>query len=414
MAWYDDLLPAELNGVPFFYRSIGGRGGRRNTVYEFPNRDDIHVEDLGKLARKYKVAAFIIGTNYHLDRDRLIDVLDAGGAMTFQHPYLGPLPVQLDGEFNWSESDTEGGWVQFDFTLVQAGLAFPLIRVATASKVSALAAIAAETLSAKTKFSLLGAIGDVINSVTNAIGKANSALRKVNGKINAGLSLADNLTAAINEFDDQLTKLMNTPGVLMNKLLALKSAVMGLVKDFIPPTTDTDVIGFVPSAAKAAIEAMTTLLGTVQAPSAIPTPTQQFVIESAAIAAVDLVDKAGTAIYAADALANVELESSVQALAIQATLVEAMEDILAAPGLDPEIIESMSALKAATIAHFSAQAAALPKVRQHVVQSTVPALVLAYQEYGDASRDLEIVRRNGVRHPGFVPGGTTMELLTDD
>ena len=34
---------------------------------------------------------------------------------------------------------------------------------------------------------------------------------------------------------------------------------------------------------------------------------------------------------------------------------------------------------------------------------TTPALVLAYDLYDDATRNAEIVARNGVRHPGFVP-----------
>ena len=32
-----------------------------------------------------------------------------------------------------------------------------------------------------------------------------------------------------------------------------------------------------------------------------------------------------------------------------------------------------------------------------------PALVLAYDYYEDASREADIVARNGIRHPGFVP-----------
>jgi prophage DNA circulation protein len=33
----------------------------------------------------------------------------------------------------------------------------------------------------------------------------------------------------------------------------------------------------------------------------------------------------------------------------------------------------------------------------------MPALVLAYDYYGDASRDSEIIERNNVKHGGFVP-----------
>ena len=33
----------------------------------------------------------------------------------------------------------------------------------------------------------------------------------------------------------------------------------------------------------------------------------------------------------------------------------------------------------------------------------MPAVVLAYEYYGDANRDREIVERNNIRHGGFVP-----------
>jgi len=33
----------------------------------------------------------------------------------------------------------------------------------------------------------------------------------------------------------------------------------------------------------------------------------------------------------------------------------------------------------------------------------LPALVLAYDYYEDANREADIVARNGIRHPGFVP-----------
>lgn len=35
-------------------------------------------------------------------------------------------------------------------------------------------------------------------------------------------------------------------------------------------------------------------------------------------------------------------------------------------------------------------------------EEIMPALVLAYDYYGDAARDTEIVERNGIRRPAFV------------
>jgi len=41
-------------------------------------------------------------------------------------------------------------------------------------------------------------------------------------------------------------------------------------------------------------------------------------------------------------------------------------------------------------------------------------LVLAYSKYNDLGREKEIINRNRslVSHPGFLPGGKTLEILS--
>ena len=45
-------------------------------------------------------------------------------------------------------------------------------------------------------------------------------------------------------------------------------------------------------------------------------------------------------------------------------------------------------------------------------EEIMPALVLAYDYYGDAARDTEIVERNGIRRPAFVPAKPLKLLST--
>jgi hypothetical protein len=54
----------------------------------------------------------------------------------------------------------------------------------------------------------------------------------------------------------------------------------------------------------------------------------------------------------------------------------------------------------ADLTERSRDSARLQTITPHEV---TPALVLSYDQYGDATRDAEIVARNGIRHPGFVP-----------
>jgi prophage DNA circulation protein len=42
-------------------------------------------------------------------------------------------------------------------------------------------------------------------------------------------------------------------------------------------------------------------------------------------------------------------------------------------------------------------------------------LVLAYEQYGDVEREEEIFLRNKIliKHPGFLPGGEVLEILSE-
>jgi len=62
---------------------------------------------------------------------------------------------------------------------------------------------------------------------------------------------------------------------------------------------------------------------------------------------------------------------------------------------------------------ITARGADLPRLVAISMPATLPALVVAYLAFGDATRAAEIVARNAIiiRHPGFVPGGIPLEAL---
>lgn len=414
MTWRDDLLDAELDGVKFLYTEISNEGGRRTELFEYPGGLSPYIEDLGPAAKHYTIRAFVLGPNYHVTRQQLEDVLARGGPLPFQHPYRGLLRVKLHGKYTVTESDSQGGMATFDFTLVEAGGGFPQVYIATAAKVAAIAGDLAEVAAKKTKFSLVGAIQDVVQSVLGAFGKATSGMRKVNGKIGAALSLVDDVSFAIQSFDDQIELLKSQPQLLMNKFIALKSALMGLVKEFEPPRSPIDVVVPPIDPIKVAMDAFRSLQEFVADPSAIPTPTEQFGIEQTAMREIQLADRLGNIAYAADTLASLPMESADQALSVQSELVAAFDAILTTTDLDTAIAETVLGLKAATIEHFSAQQAKLPELASYPVMKTLPALIVAYELYEDSNRVDEIVERNRIRHPGFTPGGIDLEVLATE
>lgn len=414
MAWEDNLLDASLDGIPFLYEEVETEIGRRVEVHEFAGRDEPFAEDLGRGANRYTIRAFIIGENYASTRDALMDVIKKGGDHDFQHPYQGIFTVKVEGRVKITETDQQGRMARFDMTLVESGMEFPLVQKDTIAKINFIADEALENLSTKTKFSLLKAIGAVLKSVANGLGAASSAIRKVNGKISAQLNLVDNITASINEFEEELESLLNSPQALMNKLTALATAAVNLVQEFIIdkiPRIEVDVAE--PDFPAIVLDVLLGELGNFESEaSVIPTPTEQADIEVEAHKQLSNTVKAATLIACTNNLAMLELDSADSAQAISQVLVEKFEAMLV-QDLDPEVIESLAALKAAAVEHFAATAAQLPALTVYTPPFTQPALLIAYQLYGDATRDADIIKRNKIRHPTFVPGGIDLEVLSD-
>jgi len=70
---------------------------------------------------------------------------------------------------------------------------------------------------------------------------------------------------------------------------------------------------------------------------------------------------------------------------------------------DHDRFEQLEATRKALYRHLTAVAAAGVRLVEIKPTASAPALVLAYRRFGDASRAGEIVTRNRIRHPGFVP-----------
>ncbi|MFN8726257.1 MAG: hypothetical protein ACK5XB_11990, partial [Rhodospirillales bacterium] len=80
---------------------------------------------------------------------------------------------------------------------------------------------------------------------------------------------------------------------------------------------------------------------------------------------------------------------------------------------------ALVALRNAVARDLNARAGDLSRVANIRPASTQPSLRLAWQLYGDdpdtvLDRASQIAARNGVRHPGFVPGGRDIEVLLDE
>ncbi len=83
----------------------------------------------------------------------------------------------------------------------------------------------------------------------------------------------------------------------------------------------------------------------------------------------------------------------------------------------PGLAKDLNGLRLAQLTdiHFGPflRGADLARIVSSTPARTEPALLIAHRLYGDASRADEIIARNKIAHPLFVPGGTPLEVLSD-
>ncbi len=114
---------------------------------------------------------------------------------------------------------------------------------------------------------------------------------------------------------------------------------------------------------------------------------------------------------AARTSSTIEFASYDEAISVQKRLTEA---------IDSELLEAsdsvyavLADLRAAVVNDIRTRGADLSRIINYTPSRTEPALIIAHRLYGDATRADEIVARNRIRHPLFVPGGVALEVLND-
>lgn len=371
VTWRDQLQPASFRGVAFKVESHDRSGGRRVEVHEYPLRDKPYPEDMGRKARTYTIEAYVIGKDYITQRDALIEAIDEQGPGTLVHRYYGQIRVQA-GEYRVRESNREGGMAKFSITFHEAGdESRPIASIDTRQRVNTQAntAIAATTNNFQQSYSVTGVPGWVTDASQTVLARLDSSLTAIDG--------IDNLIAGSFSLPSQIAS--KTTGVIaglssLSNLNSMRSLWnFGGLFSSVNRTT----------------------------PSRIRQANNQQAV-------IDLVERAAI-IESARQTTTIQFDSQQDAIAIRDELVDVMDEKMLTA--DDETYLAMQDLKVAVVRDLTDRAAKLKQLRQYPINDTLPALVIAHQLYQDANRDNEIVSRNRIGHPGFVAGGSLLEVL---
>lgn len=443
-AWREQFkgMPASFRGVPFRTTDSEVQVGRRTVRHEFPGRDVPYNEDMGKRATEWRVKGYVLGGKYLDQRDALIAALNTPGPGELRHPRYGVLQVVVLGQVSIDESHEHGGVARFSIHFGEAGRnLFPAARQDTVKAVDNAAQRCDRALQkrygqALKPFGPFAVLSGAIKAAKATIDRVLGIVRQVTSL--GGLS---QLVRSVVGLAGSIAALIRTPVVFAQSLRSIFSELVSGVRRPLAALQELRSMfdeharpgGAAPrvGSTRAAIWANATahadlvrgLVLTTQArlvsvaisaslepaaPSKVPT------VAAATAANVPADISAGAAAVAAqDAAAamaavvvrpeEAPIATAAQALALRDELLAQIDRELETNAPEPELAAALEELRAAVARDVSERAELLRERSTFTPRAVLPALVLAHRIYQDASRADELVARNGVRHPAFVP-----------
>lgn len=395
MGLRDQVRPASFRGKRFTPVTADTEGlGRRAEPHEFPFRDTGFVEDFGKQTPTYTFDAFVTWAQ----RGPLVDACRDEGPGQLIHPIWGERTVICTGCVA-REATSHVGVTYLTLSFVDAGQnRFPGVVVNTKAKVES----TGETARAATRDTLVERFPTEAPQWVNdaAVGRVDevaAALERARALVPGSVGLAE-FNALARALDDPAS-LIASPSLLATTLSSTIQGLAGLSTD--PLSTLRMVRGF--------IQDLSSTFTTISAQSGTSRDVhrqQQDAIQRLALRSAVIEGAVATRI--------VPLSSYQEAAAQRTATVELFDDELDAAGErdDDQALAALLGLRTQVLEDLRVRGAALATVRTITLSASVPAVVLAYQLYGDPDRGDEIVARNRVRHPTFLPAAVPLEVLS--
>ena len=398
MSWREQLIAATFRGAAFFVGGHEAELGRRVQVHEYPQRDKPYTEDLGRATRVFSLDAFVLGDDYLAQRDRLLRAVELPGPGQLKHPYLGEMRASCVS-CRLVESTPEGGLARFALDFVESGDAeFKSDTASTAAAVAAAGTTctAATQSSFTSRFNVAGKPQFVaeaaLSNADRALAGMTSAVGKVRGAADQVAALQRDVDAARRD----LITLIYTPAsaaqALVGNLQQLVRSVAETPRDALTLARTffrfgLDLPGVSPSTASLAAQWRN----------------QAEQVQLVRVAAVSEGARAAT---------GVQFESYQDAVTVRDEMVETMDDLMLGATTDA-MYDALRSLRTSVVRDVAARGGDLARLVTWTPAVTMPALVAAQALYADATRAPELVLRNRVRHPLFVPGAAPLEVLSD-
>lgn len=387
----DKLRPASFRGVPFQVESTDLETGRRVQVHEYPQRDKPYAQDMGRSTRNIRFDAYVVGLDYVEKANALLGALEEFGSGQLVHPWLGTLRVNVTG---CSVAFDRGlGLAKFNLQFVEAGeLEFP----SSADSTAALSRTAAQGLETTGTdfftelFVVAGFVSDVADQASIIYGSALSFLANpafALASLTGYSSLPGNLSSLKALFGNPAGLGSSYAGMLDLSGKARSGTITGRDATALPIVRGLTRMAVDPALDNPAKQVYSTKTTAQVAANhaAILSHTRQLLL----VQAVGLSSYLACSIYDDTLALKNELAAALDAETLTAT--------------DDNLYQALMAARAAMWNDLTVRSRNSARLTTITPPDVLPALVISYDWHEDAGRDAEIIARNRIRNPGFVP-----------
>jgi prophage DNA circulation protein len=442
MSWLERLQPASFRGVPFFVATDDAEFGRRQVTHTAALVDVPTLEDLGRAADIFQVEGYLVGDDYDLTLAELIKAIrDTPGEGRLVHPRYGEKSVGASG-FRVRHDNKEGRMCRFTVTFGEAGeLSQPTQATdapnALAERAGAISEVAEESFVDKfvangfpqyvrdSATSTLTSIGEYLaepaSFLSSTYNDASGVFAKVNGYAAGAVDfVSENVSAysqSVSDFLGDISELIEAPSDLASRITDIIGGVRGTF-GLSSGSILSGLLSIFPRSNTGGSSGDTTggsnVIGggnyVAPVPATYTTPSrEQVAINQEAI--VQIVRQTVAAQLGVVAVSQ-EYETLDDAIDVRDVVAEVIDGEALASTSDA-VYQQLVLERAEVIANIPSPDQSQARAVAYVPPAVLPALLIAQTLYDDATREAQIVTRNVVRHPGFVPGGQPLEVLTD-
>ena len=403
MNWRDRLLPASFRGVGFWIDQAKTPVGRKGQLHEYPQRDLPFFEDLGQQAKTHDLTAFIVGADCLEQRDKLLKALEQGSG-ELVHPWLGRLQVKV-GECDMTHTRQDGGLVTFSLKFYpDRPLPFPTATVSTQ-----------KVLLAKAD-TLLGSAVARFEQAMTLIKAARIGIANLRNSLTGVYEVIKEQLKPLIEQYKQITELVKAVKELPKEVAAEFKGLLGDIKELKEFAKEgyrgviADVSQQLEAIRKADAPKITTGKDTNAAAQAMADLVQDTMLVKVAqwvasmpvaTPAVKLTSTPSVAHQADQPVTRQEVPVTDEMKALQKAVGVAIDPML--DKADPKHHQAINDVKEALIAHLKAVASSGVRQVTKSFQESLPALVVAYKQFADATRVTQVTQSNAMNHPGFSP-----------